>query len=112
MAPTNPPRGHRLGRDSHCEYRFPSNDHPPLARVTLASRRRSRTTQVPLRAEIVGATHPDMMWEVDGRAIQGHHWNARPGRHTFVAIWNGRRSDMVEVEIVQTGEPTARSIAD
>lgn len=69
-------------------------------------------TQVPLRAEIVGATPPDMMWEVDGTAIQGHHWNARPGRHTFVAIWNGRRSDMVEVEIVQTGEPTHQSVAD
>ena len=66
-------------------------------------------TDVPLRAEIAGATPPDMSWEVDGAAIDGQHWTARPGRHSFVAIWHGRRSDPVEVEVLQQGASTTHT---
>jgi hypothetical protein len=62
-------------------------------------------TEIPLRAELGGATAPEVQWKVDGAFIDGHHWPAAAGRHTFVAVLDDRRSQPVEVEVVEAGEP-------
>jgi hypothetical protein len=71
------------------------------ARWLLDARRGA--TLVPLRAEVAGAPAPGTTWEVDGAPLEGDRWTASPGRHRFVAVWQGRRSDPVEVEVVETG---------
>lgn len=76
--------------------------HPAAGARWLLDARRGATL-VPLRAELDGAAPPGTSWEVDGAAIAGDRWPARSGRHRFVAVWQGRRSDPVEVEVVETG---------
>ncbi len=61
-------------------------------------------TQVPLRAELQGDPPIDVSWEVNGQPIDGQHWTASPGRHTFVAIAHDHRSAPVELEVVAAGD--------
>lgn len=76
--------------------------HPsPGARWLLDLER--GTTAIPLRAELAGATASAVRWEVDGAVINGQHWTASSGRHTFVAILDEHRSRPVEVEVVEAG---------
>jgi penicillin-binding protein 1C len=73
--------------------------HPAAGARWLLDARRGATL-VPLRAELDGAAPPGTTWEVDGAPLASDRWPASPGRHRFVAICQGRRSDPVEVEVV------------
>lgn len=71
--------------------------HPsPGARLLV----RDDQAQIPLRATVTGLEAPEVMWEVDGAPIPTRWWTPTAGRHQIAAVWRGRRSEAVEVEVV------------
>jgi penicillin-binding protein 1C len=57
--------------------------------------------RVDLRAVARGGelADADVAWEVDGARMRDAAWELRPGEHTFVATWRGRRSVPVHVTV-------------
>jgi hypothetical protein len=56
-------------------------------------------TPIPLRASVGAIRTADVVWEVDGRVVQGSAWRAVPGSHQVVAIVAGRRSRAARIEV-------------
>jgi penicillin-binding protein 1C len=54
---------------------------------------------VTLRAALGGSEIAEASWEIDGVPHPGARWAMAPGAHRIVAVWQGRRSRPVEVQV-------------
>jgi hypothetical protein len=101
-------RTHPAGVSSTALAPADSTDAPPTVREPrdgtrwlLEPARGSLT--VALRAAVGTTELPrDVTWEVDGARLPEATWQPRPGDHTIVAVWRGRRSTPARVRVETT----------